>query len=209
MTCADLTLVQLARRCFESPNNDLWEELILRLQPVFARAAYRVAAIWGSANVHEVDDIVQEICLKLVSRRRDIQQLPASGDEAVMAYFKTMAANCAHDYLRSRYARKRGCAQTDEIESRLDELASQVGMKQIEQRILVAQVETALDAGSRDRSIFWLYYRQGFTAKEIAASIGHELSDKGVESLIHRLTSAVRGFFQRQTQKGEAGGIPS
>lgn len=207
MTCADLSLLQLVRRCFESIGNDVWEELIKRLQPVFARAAYRVAVQWGSANVREIDDIVQEICVKLVARRADLRRLPESSDEATAAYFKVLAANCARDYFRAKYADKRGQVMTEEIEPRLEELASGIGMKEVEARILIAQVDAALQASSRERTIFWLYYRQGFTAKEITAATGDELSDKGVESVIHRLTKSVKTNLN--PAKGESGGKPS
>jgi RNA polymerase sigma-70 factor (ECF subfamily) len=207
MTCADLPLTQLARRCFESTGNDVWEELIHRLQPVFAHAAYRVAMQWGFANVRDVDDAVQEICYKLIARRAEMRRLPEDSDEAAFAYFKVVAANCAHDYFRAKYADKRGQGKTEEIEPRLDELASGLGMKQMELQILILQVDAALIAGSRERAIFWLYYRQGFTAKEIAAAIGNELSDKGVESMIYRLTAAVRESLN--PKKGESGEKPS
>jgi DNA-directed RNA polymerase specialized sigma24 family protein len=158
MTCADLTLLQLARRCLESTGNDAWEELMHRLQPVFARAAYRVATQWGLAHVREIDDIVQEICFKLIARRADLARLPDAGDEAAFAYFKVLAANCAHDYFRAKYADKRGHAKTEAVEPRLEELASEMGMKQVETQILAVQVDAALTASIRDRAIFWLYY---------------------------------------------------
>jgi RNA polymerase sigma-70 factor, ECF subfamily len=207
MTCADLPLTQLVRRCLESTSNDIWEELINRLQPVFARAAYRVATQWGYANVVEVDDAVQEIWSKLVARRADMRRIPECGEEAAFAYFKVIAANCAHDYFRAKYADKRGHARTERIEPRLEELASGLGMKQMETQILILQVDAALKASDRERTIFWLYYRQGFTAKEIAATTGNELSDSGVESMIYRLTAAVRQNLN--PGKGESGGKPS
>jgi len=49
----------------------------------------------------------------------------------------------------------------------------------------------------RDRTIFWLYYRQGLTAKEIGALPSIGLSLKGVESTLHRLTQLVREHLAR------------
>ena len=43
-----------------------------------------------------------------------------------------------------------------------------------------------------DRVVFWLYYRQGLTAKEIAALPGIDFSTKGVESVIVRLDRTIR-----------------
>jgi len=44
----------------------------------------------------------------------------------------------------------------------------------------------------RDKVVFLLYYRQGLTAKKIAGIPGIDLSEKGVESCLHRLTERVR-----------------
>ena len=44
----------------------------------------------------------------------------------------------------------------------------------------------------RDRNLFWLYYLQGLTADEIAALPGSELSAKGVESALRRVTTWLR-----------------
>jgi RNA polymerase sigma-70 factor, ECF subfamily len=201
MSGSDLSLVEVAQRCFEAMGDDLWEELIYRLQPVFSRAAYRVAMQWGSANVRDIDDIVQETCFKLVAQRNDIQRLPEGNDDAALVYFRVMAANCAHDYFRAKYASKRGQGKTDDIEARLDELASEIGIKQMEAQIMMIQVDALLKTSDRDRAIFWLYYRQGLTAKEIATSIENELSDKGVESLIRRLTAGLRASLNRKEEK--------
>ena len=118
-----------------------------------------------------------------------------------------MAANCAHDYFRSKYADKRGATRTERLEPRLEQLATGAGMKKIEAHILISQVNAALDVSPRDRVVFWLYYRQGLTAREIAAALSNQLSDKGVESLIHRLTLAVRENLQ--LPKGPSDGRPS
>jgi RNA polymerase sigma-70 factor (ECF subfamily) len=50
--------------------------------------------------------------------------------------------------------------------------------------------------------IFWLYYEQGMTAKAIAALPSINLTSKGVESAISRLTRLVREqVVQLRTEK--------
>ncbi len=44
----------------------------------------------------------------------------------------------------------------------------------------------------RDRWIFWMYYRHGLTASAISGFDRFELTQKGVESTILRLTRQVR-----------------
>ena len=47
--------------------------------------------------------------------------------------------------------------------------------------------------GERDRAFFWLYYREGFTAEEIAGLPDAGLTAKGVESALRRITLWLRG----------------
>jgi RNA polymerase sigma-70 factor (ECF subfamily) len=44
----------------------------------------------------------------------------------------------------------------------------------------------------RDRMIFWLYFRQGMSTREIASLPGIGLGTKGVGSVIDRMKSTVR-----------------
>ena len=69
---------------------------------------------------------------------------------------------------------------------------------------LVAAQEANPDA-ARDREIFWLHHRQGFTAAAIAAIPGCEIGTKGVESVLQRLRCNVR---RRLAEKGRSGSMP-
>jgi RNA polymerase sigma-70 factor (ECF subfamily) len=67
----------------------------------------------------------------------------------------------------------------------------------IEQSALYAQLDEKLRSapesiGERDRALFWLYYRQGYTAEEIARISAAGLTAKGVESALRRVTAWLR-----------------
>jgi RNA polymerase sigma-70 factor (ECF subfamily) len=65
----------------------------------------------------------------------------------------------------------------------------------VEDKILLREIEDLIGQiaeKERDKVVFLLYYRQGLTAKKIAGIPGIELSEKGVESCLHRLTERVR-----------------
>jgi DNA-directed RNA polymerase specialized sigma24 family protein len=68
-----------------------------------------------------------------------------------------------------------------------------MGKAGMERQILLQKIEEAVaDCSERDRQIFWLHHRQGFTAQEIASIPHFKLGTKGMESVIHRLTKHVR-----------------
>jgi RNA polymerase sigma-70 factor (ECF subfamily) len=54
----------------------------------------------------------------------------------------------------------------------------------------------------RDRALFWLYYRQGFTAEEIGRLTAIGLTAKGVESALRRVTTWLRGEIERRKSEG-------
>jgi RNA polymerase sigma-70 factor (ECF subfamily) len=60
----------------------------------------------------------------------------------------------------------------------------------------------------RDRTVFWLYYQQGFSAKAIAALPSIGLSEKGVESAILRLTREVRNRLATTRSEPSRGADP-
>jgi RNA polymerase sigma-70 factor (ECF subfamily) len=194
------TLANAVSKCLQKTDSQAWAELVRLLHPVFARVAFRVVAEWGLArNATEIEDIVQEAFLKLVARGGEVlARVPLTNEQSALAYFKVIAANCAHDYLKARHAEKRGLDRTASVDAAIGALTEVGGSGRQERDVLIAQVDAALKADRWERSVFWLYYRQGFTAKEISALPGCDLGAKGVESLIFRLTAAVRRSLGRR-----------
>jgi RNA polymerase sigma-70 factor (ECF subfamily) len=188
----ELPLHDLLAVCLDSRDVQLWEVLVRRLQPIFARVVYRVAGSTGAAQAGDVDDVVQECFLKLEGARAKPDGGKSRFDcpEAALAYLKVLAANTARDYVRKRNAEKRGTAKTAALDDRLGEIAGPDGPN-LDRHVLMRQIDGLL-GNPKERTIFWLYYRQGFTAKEIAGLPGIQLSAKGVESLLRRLALEIR-----------------
>jgi RNA polymerase sigma-70 factor, ECF subfamily len=192
----ELPLHDLLAACLDSREVQLWEALVRRLQPIFARVAYRVARSTGAAQATDVDDVVQECFVKLEGARARAEGRTSGFDcpAAALAFLKVLAANTARDYLRKRSAEKRGTAQTTALDDRLDELAGPNGPN-LDRQVLIRQIDGLL-GNAKQRTIFWLYFRQGFTAKEIAQLPGTQLSAKGVESLLRRLAQEIRRHLE-------------
>jgi RNA polymerase sigma-70 factor, ECF subfamily len=186
-----VTSAELIAACLEAGNQAAWLAFVKRFQPVIASSVSRVAYRYGASNASLVDDLVQDTYLRLCRDGcRALRNFQAQHDEAIFGYIKVIAASVALDHFRARTALKRGL-ETEENEAALD---ASVSPGSIEQAALLNQLDERLKATEteRDCTVFWLYYRQGFTAKDIAAIAGLGLSAKGVESCIYRLTKSLR-----------------
>ena len=196
---------ELLLLCIRGGKAEHWETLISRVQPLIARTAYRVAASAGSARVEEVDDIVQETCLKLGSTRTaQIAAAALQSEASAFAYIKVMALNTARDYFRKKH-RSPATPESD-LPVPIDQFAATMG-SDVDRDILYSQIDSALgrlDHGERSRTVFWLYYRQGLTAKEISQIPEVQLTTKGVESMLDRLTKSVRSLMATPPEKGKA-----
>ena len=191
---------ELARACAHSADTAEWGEFLGRCAPVAALVAARVARIWqGTASSAVVDDIVQEVFVKLCEQeRRILREFKPKGDDSFLALLRVITASVANDYFRRQYSEKRGGKVVTML---LDEEPSSMvathNDQDAQRAVLFNELDRKLRSASgataeRDRAIFWLYYLQGLTADEIASLPGSELSAKGVESALRRVTAWLR-----------------
>ncbi len=193
---------ELIRACAESNDCAAWDEFVSRFHRAISLSILRTAYQWGEAPRQLVDDLVQETYLKLCADQcRQLLNFALQHPEAVTGYIKTIAANVARDHFKSVHCQKRGSGRATESLTDVDapaEGGSAGGAVAMEREVLFQQIDRCLNACTvgpgqeRDRLIFWFYYRQGMSAKAIAALPNIGLTAKGVESALLRLTSLVR-----------------
>jgi len=203
---------KLAQICAYSTDAPEWEEFVRVISPVVALTARRVSAVWGDASASLVSEIVQEVFLKLVEDdRRVLREFEDRGNGAFLKLVRVVAASVATDYHRRARASKRG--------GRLSAMPLKTGTSQpaipdarathaVEWPALMAQLDALLmmnpeTISARDRQIFWLYYRQGLSAQAIAKIPQIELSAKGVESALRRMTQILRETIVQGRQRPE------
>ena len=199
MKAADQSVNDLVRVCAHSASSEDWEIFLRRCTPVVSAVAAHMSRRWtGTAAPSQVLDIVQDVFLRLCEReRRILREFVPQGEDSFFALLRVVAASVANDHFRSQNSARRGGKH---ITTELDE--STAGPSQtnaatnglVHQKVLLSEIETRLRDASgtispRDRAIFWLYYRHGFTAVEIAALPAVRLSPKGVESALRRVTA--------------------
>jgi RNA polymerase sigma-70 factor (ECF subfamily) len=173
-----------------------------------------VARIWhGRSTASVVDDIVQEVFLKLCEQeRRVLRDFKPRGEDSFFALLRVVTASVANDYFRRQHSEKRGGKVVTMV---LDEESSSVVPvapekdSEIQRAVLFSELDHKLRSATgttaeRDRTIFWLYYLQGLTADEIAGLPASGLSAKGVESALRRITTWLRKELEPSKADGPA-----
>ena len=168
-----------------------WRAFVARFQPLIAGSISNVVRRYGNANPALVDDLIQETYLRLCKDNcRVLRSFEARHEEAIFGYLKVIATSVALDHFRGQTTKKR----RDEVEDDGTHPEASTSSAAIEQSALLQELDQRLATteSERDRTIFWLYYRQGYTAKDIASMPNLGLTQKGVESCIYRLTQSLR-----------------
>lgn len=200
MDYPDLSPEHLLSACIDAPNPSAWEEFIRRFRPLIAGVVANTTGRAGISDMLTIEDLVQEILLKLCSDDcRLLRQFASKSPGSVFSYFKVIAINHVRDRFRTELRQRRYLgSKTSEVLDEGDVVDNRWTVKRIERTVLLMEIERGLDAvlvdpnKERDRAIFSLYYRQGFTANDIAALPGIDLTVKGVESTLARLTRLLR-----------------
>jgi RNA polymerase sigma-70 factor (ECF subfamily) len=199
-----MSLEELIQACTENGDAAAWEEFVRRFHSLIAAVVLRTARRWGSNSPELVDDLIQETYLKICSQRKLLlREFTPHHPEAFYGYLKVVTSNVVHDYFRARHSQKRGLGLA---ESSIEDVEfirtalSKAPTEDVHRNILLNEVDGILCSAlagdeqtqTRDRTIFWLYYRYGLTAPAIARLSSIALTVKGVESVIHRSTRLVR-----------------
>jgi len=179
----------LYRACISGDGTSC-EEFFRLLRPVLERVASRIARQWSA--VGETDDVMQEIHLKLVTASASIGKMASGPSGQAVAYFSVLAANAARDFFRRRDYQLRHVDKSASIDDAIERLTGGKDAGTLDRDLLFSRIEECLMGQPRERTIYRLYYRQGFSAREISEIAGLGLTCEGVESLILRLTKQIK-----------------
>ncbi len=192
--------------CADSCDDEVWEEFVSRVGRPISLTILRTtrsASRRDKPSQSLVEDLRQETYVKLLQggcrllRDRAIQH-----PETLLGYLKVTAANVTRDHFK-HIGRQSGGGDNPHVSaSDVDpEAGKQVDGSQ--ERIAFGVLENEIDEllkhfltgpdQERDRTIFWLYFRQGMSTKKIASLpsiVG--LTAKGVGSVIERLKHGIR-----------------
>ncbi|HZI58462.1 MAG TPA: sigma-70 family RNA polymerase sigma factor [Verrucomicrobiae bacterium] len=184
----------LLHLCLGSEDQELWRNFVRRTQPLIASVIINTIRRWQEPSPSLVDDLIQDTFLKLfANERKALRSIKNEYENTIFGYLKVVASNVVRDHFRQTENK------VEEIE-----LADPVlpptpdGLDRVEFARLKDKIQTRLQSLSssetyrRDETIFWMYYEQGYTAKEISFLPSVGLTVKGVESTLLRLTRFIR-----------------
>jgi RNA polymerase sigma-70 factor (ECF subfamily) len=152
---------------------------------------------WKEPAPSLVDDLIQDTYVKLFANdRKALRSIKNEYENTIFGYLKVVASNVVRDHFRQPENK------ADEVEPSDSVLPLPPdGHDRLEFAHLKDKVQTLLEHFSssetyeRDVAIFWFFYEQGYTAKEISFLPEIGLTVKGVEAVLLRLTRYLREEF--------------
>ncbi len=202
MRYSSLSLKDVVCLCAGPCNDEAWEEFVSRVGRPVGLTIMRTASLWREPSQSLVEDLVQATYLKLWEDGcRQLRDFAIKHPEAILGYLKKTAANATHDYFRHGHSQSFGGdklhVSTSDVEPEAgqethgsqEKIAFGVFLNEIDEHL--KRCLTGSDQ-ERDRTIFWLYFRQGMSTKEIASLPSIGLGAKGVGSVIERLKHSIR-----------------
>lgn len=211
----ELSSQELVQLCLAQQDEAMWLEFVRRFQPLIAGVVLKSIRRWARPTPNLVDDLVHDTYLKLLANKcRALRQFNFEHDHAFFGFLKRVASNVVQDHFRSTYSQKRGSGREEEDLETLhaSTAASNHPADEMDREILMREVQQSLHClasdgnFARDCTIFWLYYRQGLTAKAISGLPGIGLTVKGVESTLLRMVRLVRERLGNAPQRKRAAG---
>jgi len=194
MAQVETSIRDLLQLCLSSDEQEQWGEFVRRTQPLIASVIINTVRRWKTPAPSLVDDLIQDTYVKLFANdKKALRAIKNEYENTIFGYLKVIAANVVRDHFRQPVNK------ADEIE--LSDAALPPGPQDRERLEFLHKKEeikgiletlSASETYHRDVAIFWLFYEQGYTAKEISLLPGFGLTVKGVEAVLFRLARHAR-----------------
>jgi len=195
MRYSSLSLKDVVCLCAGPRDDAAWEEFVSRVGRPISLTIMRTAYLWCKPSRSLVEDLSQATYVKLWEDGcRHLRDFAIQHPEAVLGYLKITAANVTRDHFKHILSQYQGGdkphVSTSDVDPEIPgDQERVVLLKEIEEHL--KRCLTGPDQ-ERDRMIFWFYFRQGMSTKEIASLPTVGLTAKGVGSVIERLKHDIR-----------------
>ena len=202
---SSLSSEDLVTACLGSDNEAAWSEFVRRFRSVISRVVLRTTRRWTHPPPDLLDDLIQESFLKLCADSSLVlRRFQSLHKDAIFGFLKTVAANVVCDHFKFQMAKKRDITHTKTLSAMVsfDPPSSRTGsVRSMKDLVALRQIDETLcrlfsgENLNRNRTIFWLHYREGMSACAIASIPSLELNAKGVESVLRRMTLMIQSHI--------------
>jgi RNA polymerase sigma-70 factor, ECF subfamily len=168
----------------------------------------KAARPYGCNDHAVLDELVQDTYVRICADGfKVLRGFKAQHPAAIYSLVQAVAYSTAVDEFRSQTTAKRGGTQRPvALDSLIGGLSGGKSPEnQLERQLVLDRIDAHLNTilpeatRERDKTIFWLHFRQGYTAAEIAKIKSYRLTAKGVESLLQRMIRDLRARFGEVT----------
>jgi RNA polymerase sigma-70 factor (ECF subfamily) len=203
MAQEEIPIRELLQLCLSTNAEGHWREFFRRIQPLIASVIINTVRRWKNPAPSLVDDLIQDTYIKLFANdKKALRSIKNEHENTIFGYLKVIASNVAKDHFRKPENKADEIELSDAVvppgpqdRERLEFLHKKEQVQEILETLSSSEIY------QRDIAIFWFFYEQGYTAKEISFMPHLELTIKGVEAVIFRLTQYVRERLRRQDLK--------
>jgi len=199
----NLTPAELVRACGQKLTDaKLWEKFQQRWRRVIFGFLLRALHFRGinEDQVTLADDLAQDVYVRLVQNDgRMMRTFKGETEFEAAAFLARVCASAVEDYWRKNTTIRRGAGEVVSINNALG-MEDSAGIADVDRDALLSwiDVQRLVEADSDRRNaarnvlIFKLHFIDGLTVPEIAQYPGFNLTEEGVESVVHRLKTKLK-----------------
>jgi RNA polymerase sigma-70 factor, ECF subfamily len=205
MDLKNISLRELVAYCLRDHAEDAWSEFDRRTRPTVRGA---VAKQLRCCNVNATNELVGEITqdtfVNLLNHNYRALRKDWPDDNCIFKFIKVVGNHAVITWLR----KNKILNDPEELDDR-QEFRVKPTPDTAAKEILRSQVDRCLQTlasdpnFTRDRALFWLFYRQGYRDSEIAALV--KLPVKTVQNILQKYVRVVRLKLRRDKGKGAPG----
>jgi RNA polymerase sigma-70 factor (ECF subfamily) len=194
MAQEETSIRDLLHLCLSADEQEQWREFVRRTQPLIASVIINTVRRWKTPAPSLVDDLIQDTYVKLFANdKKALRAIKNEYENTIFGYLKVIASNVVRDHFRQPVNKVDEIELSDAVlppgpqdRERLEFLHKKEEIKGILETL------SSSETYDRDVAIFWLFYEQGYTAKEISLIPTVGLSVKGVEAVLFRVARYAR-----------------
>jgi len=194
MAQEEILIRELLQLCLSTDAEEHWREFVRRTQPLIASVIINTVRRWKQPAPSLVDDLIQNTYVKLLDNdRKALRSIKNEYENAIFGFLKVVTSNVVQYHFRKPVNKADEVEVSDAVlpPGHDERERLEFSDKKNEVQKILATLSSS-ETYERDVAIFWFFYEQGYTAKEISLLPNVGLTVKGVEAVTLRLTRYLR-----------------